>query len=31
VLVTARIDEVVIHELSDPLVHFRGGYRSLAD
>lgn len=31
VLVTARIDEVVIHELADPLLYFRGGYRSLAE
>ncbi|HEY4606482.1 MAG TPA: flavin reductase family protein [Acidimicrobiia bacterium] len=30
-LVTGRIDEVEVSELTDPLIHFRGGYRRLRE
>ena len=30
-LVAGRVDEVVVHEMTDPLAYFRGGYRRLAD
>jgi len=29
VLVSARVDEVVVHDLTDPLTYFRGAYRRL--
>lgn len=28
-LVAGRVDEVVVHDLTDPLTYFRGGYRRL--